>query len=85
MLAKVLMCECFYQIFQFEGGSYEKKYLHFQCRCKEKHVLYVLFCDWHPYVSNSNQEMSGQKCTCAVLAHNETCGFCYLCQIYFKF
>ena len=54
----------------------KKKNLHFQCRCKEKHVLYVLFCEWHPYGSDSKQEMSGQKCTCAVLTQDEICGFC---------
>ena len=76
MLAKVLMCECFYQIFESEGDSYEKKYLFFHCKCKKKkHVLYVLFGDWHPYGSDSNQEMSGQKCTCAVLTYDEICGY----------
>ena len=75
MLAKELMCECFYQIFQSEGGSYEKKYPHLHCGCKEKHVLYVLFCDWHSYGSDSNQEMTGQKCSCAVLTRDEICGF----------
>ena len=76
MWGKVLMCECFYQIFQSKGGSYEKKYLHFHCKCKEKHVLFVLFCDWHSYGTNSNQEMTGQKCTCAGLTHDEISGFC---------
>ena len=70
------MRECFYQIFQSEGGSYEKKYLHFHCKRKEKHVLFVLFCNWHPYGANSNQEMSGQKCPCSALTHDEICGFC---------
>ena len=76
MLRKVLMCECFYQIFQSEGGSYKTKYLHFHCRCKEKRLPFVLFCDWHPYGADSNQEMTGQKCTCAALTHDEICGFC---------
>ena len=76
MLGKVVMCECFYQIFQSEGSSYEKKYLHFYCRCKEKHVLFVLFCDWHPYGSDSNQEMTRQTCICGVLTHDEICEFC---------
>ena len=76
MLRKVLMCECFYQIFQSEGGPYETKYLHFHCRCKEKRLPFVLFCDWHPYGADSNQEMTGQKCTCAALTHDEICGFC---------
>ena len=76
MLGKVLMRECFYQIFQSEGGSYEKKYLHFHCKRKEKHVLFVLFCNWHPYGANSSQEMSGQKCPCSALTHDEICGFC---------
>ena len=82
MLGKVLMCECFYQIFQSEGGSYEKKYLHFHCKCKEKHWLFVLFCNWHPYGADSNQNMLGQKCTCAALTHDEICGFVFISDIF---
>ena len=69
------MCECFYQIFQSEGGSYEKNISIFTASAK-KNVLFVLFCDWHSYGANSNQEMTGQKCTCAGLTHDEISGFC---------
>ena len=43
MLAKVLMCECFYQIFESEGDSYEKKYLFFHCKCKKKKKICFMF------------------------------------------
>ena len=46
MLAKVLMCECFYQIFESEGDSYEKKYLFFHCKCKKKKKTCALCFIW---------------------------------------
>ena len=64
---------------------WKKKYLHFHCNCKEKHVLYVLFCDWYPYGSDSNQEMTSPQCTCAVLIHDEICGYCILVRYILNF
>ena len=37
--------------FHSKGNEYEKKLVHFHCKCKEKNILYVLFCYKHPYRS----------------------------------
>ena len=43
MLAKILMCRCYFDKFNSEGNEYVKKLTHFHCNCAEEHLLYVLF------------------------------------------
>ena len=46
MLAKVLMCECFYQIFESEGDSYTKKNISFfiaSAKKQKKNMCFMFY------------------------------------------
>ena len=49
MILKVLMCLCYKKEFQTAGNTYIKKLIHFHCKYKEKHLIYVLFCKDHTF------------------------------------
>ena len=76
MLSKIIMCECYYEQFSSKGHEYVKKIIHFYCKCKEKHLIYVLTCGKHPYIGNPIPQMTGKKCTCATTCSYEICEFC---------
>ena len=65
MLAKILMCKCYLNKFQSEGNEHVKKLTHFHCKCKDKHLLYILFCEKHPHGGDLIPQMIGKRCTCA--------------------
>ena len=69
------MCSCYVEKFHSEGNEYVKKLTHFHCKCKEKHLLYVLFCDKHPYGSALIPQME-KKYTCATASALDVCDFC---------
>ena len=71
------MCECYNEKFNSEGSAYIKKVTHFHCKCKDKHRLYVLFCEDHPYGGNFNFQMTERKCLCATHLSHEVCQFCF--------
>ena len=71
------MCECYNEKFNSEGSAYIKKVTHFYCKCKDKHRLYVLFCEDHPYGGNFNFQMTEKKCLCATHLSHEVCQFCF--------
>ena len=77
MLAKILMCECYKETFDSEGNDCIKKAIHFQCKCKDKHHMSVLFCKDHPYGSNFNYQLVERKCLCANGVLYEVCQFCF--------
>ena len=74
MIAKILMCRCYVEKFHSEGNKYVKKLAHFQCKCKDQHVLYVLFCEQHPY--QQTPILEEKKCTCATAPAKELYNFC---------
>ena len=71
------MCECYNEKFNSEGSAYIKKVTHFYCKCKDKHRLYVLFCEDHPYGDNFNFQMTERKSLCATHLSHEVCQFCF--------
>ena len=75
MLAKILMCRCYVEKSHSEGNEYVKNFTQFHCRCNEKHLLYVLFCEKHPHGSLPTPEME-KECTCATRPANDICDFC---------
>ena len=64
MLAKILMCSCCVEKFHSEGNEYMKKLTHFHCKCKEKHLLYVLLYNKHPYGSGFIPQMEKKMYLC---------------------
>lgn len=73
MLAKVLMYNCYGARFQSERNKYVKKLTHFHCKCNKKHLLYVLFCKYHPYGPHVTPEMMEIGCTCADASAKDFC------------
>lgn len=43
----VCVCFCYANKVHDEGNKYVEKATHFHSKCKEKHFLYILFCDKH--------------------------------------
>ena len=68
------MCECYVDQFQSEGNEYVKKLTHFHCKCKDEHLLYILFCENYPY--GHTQVLEDKKCTCAIISGTDVCNFC---------
>ena len=77
MLAKILMCECYKEKFDSEENGYIKKAIHFHCRWKDKHRMYVLLCKDHPYGGKFNYQMVERKCLYANDLSHEICQFCF--------
>ena len=77
MLGKILMCECYKEKFDSEENDYIKKAIHFHCRWKDKHRMYVLLCKDHPYGGNFNYQMVERKRLCANGLSHEICQFCF--------
>ena len=77
MILKVLMCLCYKKEFQAAGNTYIKKLIHFHCKYKEKHLIYVLFCKDHPfgvtYEASIDEKVS---CKCKSGLSHEVCSFC---------
>ena len=73
-LSKILMCECYVDQFQSEGNEYVKKLTHFHCKCKDEHLLYILFCENYPY--GHTPVLEDKKCTCATICATDVCNFC---------
>ena len=44
------MCPWFATRFHEEEHEYIKKHNHFHCGYNEKHIIFILTCDKHPYV-----------------------------------
>ena len=61
MLAKILMRSCYSNQFHEEGHEYVKKRYHFKSKCKDNHLVYVLGCKQHPFVTAKIPEMD-PKC-----------------------
>ena len=57
------MCPCYAETFHEEENEYKKKLCHFLCKCKDKHLIFILACEKRPYVADkiSNTE---PRCTC---------------------
>ena len=70
------MRQSYLEKFQSEGNEYVKKIIHFHYKCKGKHLLYVLFCEKHPYRPNPIEQMTGKRCTCATGCAYGICKFC---------
>ena len=70
------MCSCWVEKFHSEGNEYVKKLTHFHCKCKQKHLLYVLLCNKHPYGAGFIPQMEKKKCTCATAFALDICDFC---------
>ena len=70
------MCECYVDQFQSEGNEYLKKLTHFHCKCKDEHLLYILFCENYPY--GHTPVLEDKKCTCATISGTDVCNFCIL-------
>ena len=68
------MCKCKVDKFKSEGNKYMKKLINFKCKCKDDHVLLILFCENHPYVYI--QVLEERKCLCTSVSANNICNFC---------
>ena len=66
------MCKCYFDKFNSE---YVKKLINFHCKCKDDHLIYVLFCKEHPYGSSPVPGMK-ENCECATAFANDICDFC---------
>ena len=64
-----------YGKFHGEREEYVKKLSHFPCKCKEKHLLLVCFCENHPYVFNMLDHME-KECKCSSVSSKDFCDFC---------
>ena len=84
MLAEILMCSCYTQLFHEEGHEYIKKLCHFKCKCNDKHLVYVLSCKKHPFVAATIPEMD-PKCQCPFIDQQDICNFCYQVRYLFNF
>lgn len=76
MHAKILMCPCFMRKFHQEDNEYVKKIIHFHCRCKDKHLYFVLFCKDHPFGAHFSSTMEEKKCMCATGLSHKLRQFC---------
>ena len=80
MLFKILTCSCFIGTFHSEG--FNKKLIHFHCKCKtypirEKHKLFVLFCENHPFGGKKGAYSHQHKeCTCINESVDDICKYC---------
>ena len=78
------MCSCYKDQFKKERNSYIKHIIHFHCKCKEYHEIFVYFCSEHkfgskiPTIANYTGTIR-DKCYCARVLANEICQFC--CQV----
>ena len=77
MLTKILVCQCYKEKCDSEENDYIKKAIHFHCRYKDKHQMYVLFGKDHPYGGNFSYQMVNRKCLCANGLSHEICQFCF--------
>ena len=75
MLAKVLMCTCYVEKFHAEDNEYVKRLVHFHCKWRDKHILYVLFYDKHPYGAPPIPQME-KSCMCATSVAQDVLAFC---------
>ena len=75
MLVKILTCPCYAEKFHEEENEYEKKLHRFLCKCKDKHLIFILICEKHPYVADKISNME-PRCTCPILDPHEICNFC---------
>ena len=84
MHVKILMCTCYKNLFQSEGASYFQHIIHFNCKCKVEHAIFVHFCSRH-YFGNKRptiadySETIRDKCYWDKAHANEICHFC--CQV----
>ena len=74
MLVKVLICSCFAEKLHNEGNEYVKKLYHFNCKCNDSHIVYILSCEKHPYVTSKISEMD-PECKCPSIGALEICNF----------
>ena len=74
MFAKFLMCKCYMKKYHVEKQEYVEKFIHFHCKCKEKHLLLVCFCDNHPYSSDMEDHIE-KECTCSSVLPKDFCDF----------
>ena len=70
------MCHCFVQRFQQEGHDDVKKQIYLNCKCKEKHLYFVLFCKDYPFGAAYTSTMEERKCSCANGLSHEICQLC---------
>ena len=79
MLFKILTCNCF--IGTFHSESFDKKLFHFHCKCKthlikEKHKLFVLFCENHLFDGKKGAYSHQHKeCTCINESVHDICKY----------
>ena len=77
------MYSCYKDYFKAEGNSYIKHIIHFNCKCKEDHEIFVHFCSQHNFRNKipTIADYAGtirDRCYCARVHANEICQFC--CQ-----
>ena len=80
----MLMCSCYAQQFHEEGHEYIKKLYHFKCKCHDKHLVYVLSCKKHPFVTAKIPEMD-PKCQCPFIGPQDIFNFCRQVRYLFNF
>ena len=51
-----------------------KKLCHFHCKCKNKHLIFILAWEKHLYVTDKIPNME-PRCTCPILDPDEICNF----------
>ena len=78
------MCSCYAEKFHEEENVHEKKLCHFHCKCKDKHLNFILICEKHPYVADKIPNME-PRCTCPILDPHEICNFCILVRYLLNF
>lgn len=75
MLAKILMCSCYWHKFLEAEHDYVSKLCHFKWKCKDDHRMFVLSCKQYPFVIERLTGMD-QGCKCATLGAYESRTFC---------
>lgn len=85
MISKILMCRCYKEEFKTEGHTYNKKLIHFHCKCKEKHFYYILLRKNHPFGADFGGSATDErKCNYKSGLFHEVCGFCFSNLLTFK-
>ena len=75
ILVKVSMCNCHAEKIHSEDNEYVKKLTHLHCKCREKHLLYILFCHRNPHGAIPILELQ-RKYTCATEFALDVRDFC---------
>ena len=77
MLAKILLCLCYVDLFESKEENKYVKYIHFHCKCEDEHEYFVYTCKAHPFMYPRLHGMKYKcNCNCKNIGPFETCDFC---------